>query len=573
MTETSKNKVSRRNFMGYVATGAAAAAIFGAAGYLAGQSSAPSTGPQTVTKSVTNVSTRTVTSTQPVTSTITTTTTAGAGGPAKRVVIAWNNEIIGLDPHTGQGSDVMDSPREAIFEHLINPIKPIGYGPGMLIKYAYENEQKTLLDCEVRKGVRFHNGDELTAEDIKFSIERMASPGMFVPFVWANVTQFDILDKYRLKLHFDHYDPGFIPWMGFLEAYVTPKNYFEQVGEEEFLKNLVGCGPFKFKSFNAGVLELDAFNDYWQGAPAISSVVFKPVLDAASRASEVEAGTSDFTLQVDISDFQRLKDNPNLTGMSPLIADVAFLYVAPYFEPFKDEGVRLACHYAIDKHSLVNDVMLGMGQPLSTTAAPGYEHYDPTFNFPYDPEKAKSLLAEAGYSSSNPLKITLQTTKGWVTKDFEIMQAIADMLKTVGMDVELETLAGPYQLFDNRDHGKLGALSFYVWSNSTGTSWSSVGYEMSSNSPFSAWGGMKFAELEDYTGLMAENDSLVDPVFFEPNDNKRLEIGKAAEKWVVERGLIIPLYQQSQTIVMNKNLNYEPWTQGGIKPYSMSWTS
>ncbi|MFQ5593309.1 MAG: ABC transporter substrate-binding protein [Anaerolineae bacterium] len=483
------------------------------------------------------------------------------------VVIAFNDEIASLDPHRVNRNLTQLSPHKCIWDHLIAQDHDLVYQPQVLKKWEWASEDRLALDVEVQDGIKFHNGDSLTAEDVAFTFDRMKSEGMAYAGIWKKIESMDIKDDLHLRLNFSRYDPSIIAWMGFLNSLVIPKKYFQEVGEEGFFKNPVGSGPYKFKEFVAGShLTLEAFDGYWKGSPSIKTVTFKIVLDPTARAAEIEAGDSDFTLEIPIADFDRLTSLPGLKGIKQPITDVAVLFVAPYFEPFADEGVRVALHYALDKESIVKNVLLGFGQPLSTTEAPKYMAYPEGYTFPYDPDKARELLSAAGYTRDHPLKLAVMATKGFKTRDFEVIQACVGMWKEVGVEAEIETITLP-QFFDMRKAAKLAPLSLYFWSNATGDPINSVGLSNWPPSPFSVW-----KSDVDYTGMSEALNQQLTPIFTEKDEEKRIGAAREGAKYVVEHGFIIPLYQAFSPIVMKEGLQYEPYPQGWLVPYEMRWT-
>lgn len=492
---------------------------------------------------------------------------AAAPSQPQSVVIAFNDEIASLDP-TGINRNLTQlSPHKAIWDHLIAQDRDLVLQPNVLKSWAWASDDKLALDVEVQEGIKFHNGDDLTAEDVAFTYERMKSEGRAYAGIWGNIQTIDMKDEFNLRLNLGRFDPSIIAWMGFLDGLVIPKKYIEEVGDEEFLKNPVGSGPFKFKEFVAGsYLTLEAFEDYWRGPAPIQEVTFEIVTDSTARAAEIEAGTADFTVEVPIADFERLSSLPDLRGIAQPVTDVAVLFVAPYVEPLGDERVRLALHHAIDKESIVESVLLGFGRPLDTTEAPLYMAYPEGYHFPYDPDKARELLAEAGYSQDNPLEITVFSTKGFKTRDFDVMQAIVAMWADVGVKAEIEIVTIP-QFFQLRNSANLKSLALYYWSNATGDPINSVALSNAPSSPFSAFKGDV-----DYTGLKDELSQVIGPVFGNPDETARLEAAKKAAIYVTEHGLMIPLYQVISPVIMKSNLQYEPYPQGWILPYEMSWT-
>jgi peptide/nickel transport system substrate-binding protein len=481
------------------------------------------------------------------------------------VVIAWSDQILSLHPYLLNLNASEESPLDAIYDRYIRQDKNLVYGPGVVTSWDWSSDH-TMLNLACRSDVKFHNGDKLTSNDVAFSLQTAGDKKFAYGGVWQNIISIDLPTNTSLTLHVARYDPAFPDWLGFFDAFIIPKNYYSQVGQDAFAKSPVGSGPYKLISNSGGLLKLEAFPDYWSGPAPIKNVIFKQVLDPSARASEIQSGTSDFTLQVDTSVYSQLAGTKGLAGQKPFTTDVVNWFVAPYFEPFKDLGVRQAVHYALDKNSIVNNVLQGFGRPLSMPECPGYLSYDSSYNFPYDPDKAKSLLATAGYSASKPLNLTVGTTKGTITKDYEVAQACVQMWQNVGINVTLNVITLD-QFFSARSFdGTLNALTLDIWSNQTGDPENDVGYMTWPSSPFSAWAGLKAKGKTDYTGLMDQANAMISPIFTGSDQKARIQAGTAAAKWVSEQGLIIPLYQQAQPLVMKSNLSYEPWPQSWPRP-------
>ncbi len=485
------------------------------------------------------------------------------------LVIAWNSQIQSLTPYGAINANVpLESPLYAIFDQYVIQDINLKLQPGIVTSWNW-NSDFSAIDLAVRNDVKFHNGDALTADDVAFSMQTAAQTGSHYAAIWGKIASINVNSSTSLTLNMKAYDPAFTTWLCFIESFVLPKNYYTQVGASGFASKPIGTGPYQFVSYQNGVLTLKSYPDYWNGVAPIENVIFKEVTDQASRLAEVQSGTSDFTLQVDITSFKNLPSN--LTGLKPYTTDIATFFVAPYFQPFSDQRVRLAVAHAIDKQSLVNNVLLGFGRALSMPEAPGYQAYDANFNFAYDQQMATSLLQAAGYSQSNPLSLNIMATNGVTTQDYAIAQAVAQMLQNVGIKVTIDTVTVA-QWFAARSAGNLDALSFYVWSNATGDPENDIGDQMSPNSPFSAWAGVVNGGKTDYTGLMSEAKTMTDPIFTEKDQQTRVQAAVTASEWAVNQGLIMPLYQQAQPIVMKSNLNYTPWPQGWIRPNDMSWS-
>jgi len=307
---------------------------------------------------------------------------------------------------------------------------------------------------------------------------------------------------------------------------------------------------------------LEAFDRYWKGAPPIKRAVFKMVTDPTARVAELMAGGADIGSEVPVEEFARLSGQPGLKGVKSTVADMAQVFLNPRFAPFQKEEVRLAVHHAIDKKALVEKVLLGFGVPSSSTEGQLYDAYDPGITFAYDAGKARQLLQKAGYSPSSPLRLKAMTYKGARAKDFEVMTAITQMWKDVGIEAELEIVTIPqwfsYRTARGQGGQDLAPLSLYYWSNPTADPINSIGFQFNVKGPFRVW------ESE-------EMPALIDPVFDEKDEAKRIAAAKKAARHVIEHGYVVPLFQVVQPIVMKKELNYQPFPTGVLVPQEMTW--
>ena len=186
--------------------------------------------------------------------------------------------------------------------------------------------------------------------------------------------------------------------------------------------------------------------------------------------------------------------------------------------------------------------MRGYGVPIETLEAPEYSAFDPSIKTPYDPKKAAELLAASGFSPQKPVKFTIQTTRGFKPKDYEMIQAIVGMWRKVGIEADIEV----YEIakhFELRTTHKLAPAAFYNWGNAIGDPTTSTGFAMFGPSPHSAW---KSDDL----------DAKIGPLWGEKDEKKRIDGWKAVDRYIAEQGYVIPLLQYVQPIV------YKVGTQG-----------
>jgi peptide/nickel transport system substrate-binding protein len=455
------------------------------------------------------------------------------------VTIAYNVNLPTFDPTVGASAvnPTIQSLYQAVFDPYIGQKPDLAFKPGLLTKWAWTADN-TKCEMEVREGATWHNGDPVTAEDV----------------VWSKIGNLKA-DGNKVTADVKSFEPTLFKWMAFLTGYVLPKKYYTSVGAEGFEKKPVGSGPYMVDEFQQNAfLRLKANPNYWGGKPAFDTVVFKFVPDATSRVAELESGQSDVTLEVPYEEFDRLKKK-GFTGYATPISDIGMIFINDV-EPMTDKNVRLAASYAIDKQAIVDKLLRGYGVPISTLEAPGYAAYDPSIKVPYDPEQAKKLLAASGYSPEKPVKFTIQTTRGFKPKDYEMIQAIVGMWRKVGIDANIEVyeIAKHYEL---RAADKLAPAAFYNWGNAIGDPSTSTGFAMFGPSPHSVWDGKDTIDA-------------IGPLWGEPDEAKRIAGYKAVDKHIAEEGEVIPLLQYVQPILVRKVLQLTPQGNGMLLPQTIT---
>ncbi|WP_316164948.1 MULTISPECIES: ABC transporter substrate-binding protein [unclassified Bradyrhizobium] len=474
------------------------------------------------------------------------------------LTIAYNVNLPSFDPTVGASAvnPTIQSIYQAIFDPYIGQAPDLSFKPGLLTKWGW-NEDRTKVTMELRQGATWHDGSPVTPEDVVWSLTRAADPkgGNPIQFVWSKINNFKV-DGHTITADVVEFEPVLFKWMAFLTGYVLPKAYYEKVGAEGFEKAPIGSGPYKVDAFERNAfLRLKAHPTYWGPKPAFETVVFKFVTDPTSRVAELESGGSDVTFEIPYEEFDRLKGKPNLVGLTQPVSDIGMIFLTD-IDPMLDRNVRLAANHAIDKKAIVDKLLRGYGVPIDTLEAPGYAAFDPTIKTAYDPELAKSLLAKSGYSPQKPVKFTIQTTRGFKPKDYEMVQAIAGMWRKVGIEanIEIYEIAQHYEL---RARHALAPAAFYNWGNAIGDPTTSTGFAMFGPSPHSAWKGKDLIER-------------IGPLWGEKDETKRIAGWKAVDKYIAEEGEVIPLLQYVQPIIHKKGLKVVAQASGMILPQLVS---
>ncbi len=256
-------------------------------------------------------------------------------------------------------------------------------------------------DFVLRPGVKFHNGETMTAEDVKFSFERYRGTSHDV--MKARVTTVEIPEPLRVRFHLK------APWPDFLTFYaaasgagwIVPKKYVEQVGDEAFKKAPIGAGPYKFVSFKPGVeLALEAFDDYWRKVPAVKHISFKVIPDESTRLAALQRGEVDIALSIRGELAEEVAHTPGLT-LKPTVGSAPYwIYFPEQWDPkspWHDLRVRQAVNLAIDRKTMNDALTLGHSHLTGSLFPENFDFYWQPPTPVYDPGRAKKLLAEAGF--------------------------------------------------------------------------------------------------------------------------------------------------------------------------------
>jgi len=289
----------------------------------------------------------------------------------------------------------------ALHDGMVKPMPGQPVAPSLAESFSAAEDGLT-YDFVVRKGATFHNGDPVTAADVKFSFERYR--GTSHDLIKNRVAAVETLDPQHVRFKLK------APWPDFLTFYATatgagwivPKEYVEKVGDDGFKKAPVGAGPYKFVSFTPGVeLVFEAFDPYWRKTPSVKRLVFRVIQEETTRLAALKRGEVDIVYSIRGELAEELQRTPGLT-LKPVASPATFwLYFADQWDaksPWHDERVRLAASLAVDRPSINQALTLGLSKLTGNPIVPDFfDFYWQAPAPPYDPAKAGRLLAEAGY--------------------------------------------------------------------------------------------------------------------------------------------------------------------------------
>jgi peptide/nickel transport system substrate-binding protein len=326
----------------------------------------------------------------------------------------------------------------ALHDAVAKPMPGQPLAPALAESWSVSKDGLT-HEFVLRSGVRFHNGDPVTADDVKFSFERYRGAASSV--LKDQVAAVEAVDAGRVRFRLKK------PWPDFMTFYtsatgagwIVPRKYVERVGDEGFKKAPVGAGPYRFVSFNPGVeLVLEAFDGYWRKAPAVKRLVFRVIPDESTRLAALKRGEVDIVYSVRGALAEELRRTAGLTLKPTVIQAPFWLYFPDQWDPkspWHDQRVRLAASLAIDRQAINQAETLGFS-PLTGSIIPN--NFDFFWAPPapaYDPGRASKLLAEAGHPG------------GFDAGDYycdvsyaNVGEAVANYLQAVGIRVKLRPL-------------------------------------------------------------------------------------------------------------------------------------
>ncbi len=286
----------------------------------------------------------------------------------------------------------------ALHDALVKPMPGQLMAPSLAESWTVSADQRT-YDFQLRKGVTFHNGDAFTAEDARFSFLRAKGA-----ILHQKVQAVTVVDPHHLRIALHEPWPDFMTFYGTLVSgagWVVPKAYVEQVGNDGFKRRPVGLGPYKFVSNTPGVeLVLEAFEAYWRKTPTVKRLVMKSIPEPTTRLAMLLRDEVDVAYLLDAQLATTVKRTPKLNlafsgGIGTLYLD--FLEMWDPKSPWADPRVRLAASLAIDRKAISEAETLGASPPTGNIVPPSFEHALKIDADPYDPARARQLLAEAGY--------------------------------------------------------------------------------------------------------------------------------------------------------------------------------
>jgi peptide/nickel transport system substrate-binding protein len=352
-----------------------------------------------------------------------------------KVVLALERDQDNMDPH-------MHFQRVGIlmninmYDSLLHKTPKLEYEPSLATEWRALND--STWEFKLRQGVKFHNGDAFSAEDVKFTFERVLNPATKSP-QYGNIRaikEVKIIDAYTVQLITDKPFPLLLERLVFFP--IIPKQYFEKVGPQAFADNTpVGTGPYKFVEWKRDqYLKLERFEGHWRGPAPIKTFIIRVIPETSTQVAELKTGGVDMVRNLAPDLIPDLKANPNTYVSTAPILRTHYVQLDMREAPFDKKEARQAANYAIDRQAIVDRLMGGLGKVVPTVINPMAFGFDPTVEgYGYDVKKAKELLKQAGYPKGVDITLHAGTSAAF---NRQIAEALAEMLSEVGLRTNLK---------------------------------------------------------------------------------------------------------------------------------------
>jgi len=327
----------------------------------------------------------------------------------------------------------------ALHDAVVRPLPGERMGSALAESWS-ESPDGLTYEFKLRPGLKFHNGDPCTAEDVVFSFTRYKGVG--AAEFKAKVKNIEVVDARTVRFHMHQPWPDFMTFYGTTATaagIVVPKKYLEQVGEDGFKKHPIGMGPYKFVSHTPGIeLVLEANEAYWRHPPYIKRIIMKGVPEGTTRLAMLKRGEADIAFALEGEVAEEVKRDPKLILVDTRHASIQWLDFAEQWDPkspWHDKRVRLAANYAIDRQAINEAACLGFCPPTAVIIPRVMDFALQTEPLPYDPKKAKELLKEAGYPNGFDAGDLAPIPPFYV-----VGESVVNYLNAVGIRVKMRTM-------------------------------------------------------------------------------------------------------------------------------------
>lgn len=454
----------------------------------------------------------------------------------KIVVVSQGSKPKTLDPNMYN-----EIPALFVTEQIFNTLFKIDENGDVVPELAesYEYISPTELVIKIKKGIKFHNGETMTMNDIVFSINRMLEKPASRIMVEV-IDKVEVIDEITLKLVLKNSSAPLLYSLAHpMTAILNEKD--TKAKNDMISIDPVGTGPYKFVSWGDGEkIEFVAFDDYYEGRANIDKLVIRSITEPSSRLAALETGEIDIALSISPIDTEIVEKNEKLELISQPTTSTEYITLNTTKPPFDNKDFRAAINYAIDKQGIADSVFMGMAQPANSIINPnvfGYSKEIPKYE--YNPEKAKELIAKSGVKDTS---FTLFSNDA--STRLQVAQIVQANLKDIGVEMKIETLEwGAYV-----QKTALGEHTSYIGGWVSGTSDADIVlYPLLHSSSHGGAGNRAFYTNKEFDKEVELGREKVD-------SEERKEHYKKAQMILHDEAPLIPLLYKNENIGINKRV-------------------
>lgn len=410
----------------------------------------------------------------------------------------------------------------------------------------------------LRQGVTFQNGEPFNADAVKFTFDRLlGEEGGKGPQQsnYTSISEVQVIDDKTVDFILKEPDPVLLTKLAGYGAMIVPPKYYTEVGDAEFNMKPIGTGPFKMTAYEPKIgVTLEAFPEYWGGAPKLSEVAYRFIAEPATAVAELQSGGVDLVIPptIPIGMIPTIEADDNLDIVSTAGPTVTALRFNTRDGITKDPNVRKALIMAVDRDTIVNSILGGQAQTIASFQGKDSFGYDPDLKpLPYDPVAAQKLLADAGVQPGATVEIN---TRGNDASFNEVAQAVAAYLSTVGIVATIKPYETNVLLNDIIPQGKTGAMFQQGWGGWT-FDYDNTAYAMYHT-------GQKWNPYDSDPEL----DKLLEAQRPMTDRVQREKLLQDIAVYAADRALEMPLYNLNAIYAVNKRVeNFTPAPDSRLK--------
>ena len=468
-------------------------------------------------------------------------TACGGQSDSNALVVAQGADPKSLDPH---GTNDQPSTRihEQIYDRLVETNEDMEIVPGLAESWEQDSEDPRVWTFKIREGVKFHNGEELTPEDVKFSLEREKASGE-VGYIVSAIDTIEILEGNIVKVTTTEPFAPLLSHLSHKASSILNEKAVTEAGDD-YQDKPVGTGAFELvANVPAEKVELKRYEGYWGDKAKVETLIFKPIVEGAQRTIGLETGEIDIAYDIEPVDVKLVKENEELELVQDKGLASAYVGFNTQKEPFTDPKVRQALSYAINVQDIIDSAIEGAGEVANGPINDKVFGYNKDLvPYGHDVEKAKTLLAEAGYKPEDlSLTVALNDDPGRI----KMAESLQGQLSEIGIDLKIDMMEwAAYLESINRGDAEMFIMS---WTTVTGDADYGL-YPLFHSSQHGGAGNRTFYSNPEVDKLLDEGRTGTDP-------DARVKTYAEAQKIIVEDAPQIFLYFGNQNVGIRKGVS------------------